>query len=93
VSHSSLEPSKTLALITVPGILADALGAGIPATGHQHPIALYYQPTGSYALLAGDRSDPLHNEPASEFIHLENAPIGGTVSATRGPQVWPGGLT
>lgn len=55
-------------------MLVGALGIGAPAgVDHFHQAAAGYRPRTVYAL--ADSHDELpHNEPAGEFLHLEDAP-------------------
>jgi DNA invertase Pin-like site-specific DNA recombinase len=79
--------AKAFTFVVAPALIGGTLGTGVPAVGHQHPASLAHQPGTSYALLTGDRSDPLHNEPIGEFIHLDAVPTMGTASTMHGPQV------
>jgi hypothetical protein len=90
--YRALEPSKALALVMVPGMLAGALGAGVHVGPGQHLSTPGYYPAAAIYALTYGRAELPHNEPAGEFIRLEGAPTMGTADPMRGPQVWPGGL-
>lgn len=82
---------KMFTFTAVPAFVAGAVIVGpLIGTGHAHAAAGYYPAAATYALAAGRDEQP-HNEPAGEFLFVENAPTMGTASTTHLTIVAPGG--
>ncbi len=79
-NETGLYKAITLTVLTPATAGVVAVAGVIPGHHPFQPLAAYSQSTGGAAPL--DRSDPFHSDPAGEFIRVEAANHGGTVSVS-----------
>ena len=79
-NETGLHRAITLTVLTPVAAGVVAVGGALPGHHVLQPLAAYSQCTGGAVPLG--RADPYHSDPGGEFIRIEAANTGGTVSVS-----------